>query len=459
MGTSDGEGTNNDGLQEKVKAAYQSDMDRRRRWLAECRETYRTYWHGTLNGQTYDYLVFLTRRSMNLNEFFCCQDEREGRKDYAALHGRFISQNALMSYAPKIAGAYREARRFPRILLVDEVLFHGREIMGFLKQFELVVFNELPVALRSENDHEAFLNAVRIGYYMRLKDAVPVDERYARCILQNGSGREASIQDCRLFTEAVVETLIQEDDTDNTSYIPFFRLTEEQYRKLSAHLSDKGRKGGPWGRTIWTYAHLENTEIWQPNPERFGHEIRFQWTLRAHHDVSGSHIRVIILPLFSEMPRQIISEMNIKIADALEKAGVQFAHFLQLMRKDSEQFKPVQVLFVLFLMSLIKFYKIAEDADIGYNPDAEAWFPYKNSSHDLDKISRNFGVREDTLDAVRYLCGTSVESQKLRRCLWEVLYFYRNHLESFWKPAEKRGARCSSRYSLCPCRPCILLPH
>ena len=82
METTDGESRNNDSLREEVMAAYLSDMERRERWLADCREAYRAYWRGCPDGQAYDYLVFLTRRSMNLNEYFCCQDERDGEKEY-----------------------------------------------------------------------------------------------------------------------------------------------------------------------------------------------------------------------------------------------------------------------------------------------------------------------------------------------------------------------------------------
>ena len=181
----------------------------------------------------------------------------------------------------------------------------------------------------------------------------------------------------------ICEKLIQADDTDNTSYIPFFRLSKAQYKKLSDYLANDGRKGGPWYKTTWTYAHLDNTEIWQPDPERFGSAIRFQWTLRAHCDLSGDHIRVIILPLFSEMPRSIILELNGKIADTIEKAGRGFTHFARLMHEHTEQLKPVQVLFILFLLSIIKFYELAEGAVIGYDPDAGAWFPYEKSPHDL----------------------------------------------------------------------------
>ena len=445
MGTTDSESTNNSGIQAKVEAAYQSDMARRERWFAECRETYRTYWRGSPDGQAYDYLVFLTRRSMNLNEYFCCQDASEGREEYETLHGEFISQNALMCYAPKIAGAYRQTGRFPRILLVDEVLFHGREIMGFLRQFEQVVFDKLQEGPVEKEDYAAFLRAVHIGYFMRLRDAVPVSKRYALCVLPDGPGREASIQDCRLFTQTVVEKLTQADNTDNTSYIPFFRLSEDQYKKLSDNLSDNTRSGGPWSKTTWTYAHLKDTEIWQPNPERFGPAIRFQWTLRAHRDKSGGHFRVIILPLFSEMPRQIILRLNTQIADELKVSGKEFTHFVHLMQENNEQFKPVQVLFILFLLSIIKFYELAEDADIGYDPDANKWFPYEKSPHDLDKISRNFGKAEDTLNAVRFLCGTGGASRKLRKRLREILDSYQQHLVSFWNVPEKRGIRCENK--------------
>ncbi len=124
---------------ERKYESYRKDDEKA---LEECVKIFEKYCGlDSKNFEEYDYRAFVTRRCFNLNEYFCHEGyySKKKAKTLDEKRDSFMSQNALLTYAPEIAEFYMKNKRFPKILVVDEVVFYGRETNSFLNRFEAAV--------------------------------------------------------------------------------------------------------------------------------------------------------------------------------------------------------------------------------------------------------------------------------------------------------------------------------
>lgn len=78
----------------------------------------------------YDYVVVRSRRCFNIISRFLSKVD-------------FMTFSALMSQYKKLADYYQENNCFPKILLIDDLLFDGREMERDLTQLEVLLAEEL----------------------------------------------------------------------------------------------------------------------------------------------------------------------------------------------------------------------------------------------------------------------------------------------------------------------------
>ena len=88
------------------------------------------------NTPQYRYRVFMARRCFNLNEIFMkiLLEKREGY-DLTGM----MSNQALLLQAEDVARRYVETGKIDPILIVDDIIIHGRTIQKLLYDFEETV--------------------------------------------------------------------------------------------------------------------------------------------------------------------------------------------------------------------------------------------------------------------------------------------------------------------------------
>lgn len=99
--------------------------------------------HYKLVGRFYDsivqsraqYRVVLTRKCFNLlNVYYWCR-KKDNPDDSTAFSSLFYSDNTLISSIPQIAAYYVLFNRVPDILIIDDILIHGRTINSLIDDF------------------------------------------------------------------------------------------------------------------------------------------------------------------------------------------------------------------------------------------------------------------------------------------------------------------------------------
>ena len=73
------------------------------------------------------YKILMARRAFNLNYAFmeACRTQR----DEECVTDSIMSNTALLLYAEELARYYSWVKKFPDILIADDLLFHGRGII------------------------------------------------------------------------------------------------------------------------------------------------------------------------------------------------------------------------------------------------------------------------------------------------------------------------------------------
>ena len=83
------------------------------------------------------YKVFMARRAFNLNFAFMEIKDVQYKDEYK-VEG-IMSNTALLLCAEEIADRYRLTGHFPRIIIADDLLIHGRGIMKLIDNLECLL--------------------------------------------------------------------------------------------------------------------------------------------------------------------------------------------------------------------------------------------------------------------------------------------------------------------------------
>lgn len=149
-------------------------------WLGEeiyqgLRRFFQHIWEET--GEN-DYCIFLARRCYNLHELFL---STFGKKDYS--RGKYaLSNNAILLKGRELAFQYFINNKLPSIMIVDDVLIHGRSLTFFLYRLEQKIRSELIVLGASQEQlsrlYLALVHAVKIRVYFENSDKILLNEVY-----------------------------------------------------------------------------------------------------------------------------------------------------------------------------------------------------------------------------------------------------------------------------------------
>ena len=127
----------------------------------------------------YDYVVFIARRCSNLAEIFFRVRAVDNSDLFPA---NFITDSAMLSLAPRMAETYRWSRRFPTILVVDDIVIYGKALNAFLEELEDQLYLQLgPEGVTREEISAALLRAVKIRAFARNNQPLLLISRYQSC--------------------------------------------------------------------------------------------------------------------------------------------------------------------------------------------------------------------------------------------------------------------------------------
>ena len=428
--------------------------------------SYLRFFLSTWQAVGYKFRVYMTRRCFNLNEMlftlYCFPwTEKDWRSIFADgnfipreentdkraqslkdVQKTFITQSALLGYVRSITQEYYEKGVFPKILIVDELAIYAKQIRVFLQEFEsaiLYVWREAGYETNSDktrrNIHRDFQKAIDVRVYAK-----------SRMLPQSVSWIQAektmSIAQWRGMILEMSLGISESDVVENTTYAPFFRMSQEQYSKLV-----KSVLGKKWltPRT-WTYRKLK-ADIWQKPltvPSNSGEqEVKLLYTLRVHEDKGSENVRIVPLVLFKSMSYKRLEEVSKCLAEYLEEERIKDAeHIVSVLRDTCPMLWKIKMQWISFFVSAFAFFDALEtlkNADISFYgmdfsvPDEPFDLPRPYETLDLTKIAKNFGRLSDSSSALfdLYVKLNSDVSQAKTELygLWGKL---QNYLEPLW---------------------------
>ncbi len=126
------------------------------------------------------YKILMARRAFNLNYAFmeACRTQR----DEECVTDSIMSNTALLLYAEELARYYSWVKKFPDILIADDLLFHGRGIIKLLDNLEALIvecLNQNSIPEDKSIIHEKLLSAVSIYVFAQNKAGLLLDHGLA----------------------------------------------------------------------------------------------------------------------------------------------------------------------------------------------------------------------------------------------------------------------------------------
>ena len=387
-------------------------MDRIRKSVSLDRSYNRPFREGNYNEQLWkymktlwedpaDYKVLMARRMLNLNDALMQEWDVKGDEQY--LTDRIMSNTAFLLSAKTIADRYSFRKKFPRILICDDIMLHGRGVLKLIDNFIKIVsrrLNENSIQVDEKQLKENLYRSISIYIFARNSDeGLLIDENryslYSAKILPINDLRKLSLQ---------ISDYLQRRGTPNTSYVLSVRITREQIRRLlSEGASENAQSFQYQGRKQMIYFRdrspriLETVRLYFPDIEsEYGGVLT---SLAVFGDISGDVFDTLCLSMAHFM------EQNVRYS--------QIATYLRM--KDPELIKPrAQLLSFLYsILSITDFcrqYLDAEGNDL-----------YRILvSGDFNKIISNF----DKGDAFRYEILSFFRAVCMDRSTAAVLWDY-----------------------------------
>ena len=349
-----------------------------------------------------EYKVLMARRMFNMN--YALMHEWDVSEDRQYLINGIMSNTAFLLSAKTIAERYASRNSFPRILICDDIMLHGRGIINLITKFQKLIMEylaEIDVQVSERRLHLDLYSAISIYVFARNKDeGLLIDKSKYRLftseILSMNHLRELSIQ---------ISDYLRSCGVANTSYVLSARLPWHQLRVLSVRVFGNNTEEFRYkGRSQHVFFRERSPRILE--------------TMRICYPSEDSMDGGILtsLPVYGDISRDSFNTLCRLIANYMEQNARHSQIAVYLRRENDDLIKPKAqlVTFIYSILSMADFCRQnlqAEDGEI-----------YKTLvGGDYSKIIANF----DTSDFFRYeilsLCKNVSTNVSAGSMLWTFL--------------------------------------
>ena len=188
------------------------------------------------------YKVFMARRAFNLNFAFMDIKDVQYRDEYKV--DSIMSNTALLLCAEEIADHYKLTECFPRIIIADDLLIHGRGIIKLIDNLEHLIVEFLKKGRAydvPQSIHDKLLGAINIYVFAENTNDILLDQRFAL-----KSVMRLPVGDLRALSQKISRAL-QQCGVANTSYVLSAELPWSFYKK------EYGDASNPDGSSLFQY--------------------------------------------------------------------------------------------------------------------------------------------------------------------------------------------------------------
>ena len=367
------------------------------------------------------YKVFMARRAFNLNYAFWTVSDI--KKDKSFTTDNIMSNTALLLCAEDLAEDYLNTNSFPNILIVDDLLLHGRGIIRLLYSLENLIVEFIRrknIEVQSSVIHEKMISSVNIYVFAQNKVGILLDRRYAlksEQYLPQNELRELSQQ---------ISSALQTCNIANTSYVLSVELPLYYANKL--HYDNNSVDSS------FLFQYRGNSQLYY-----YRYNCNILETIRTNCSPNNMHAGNVFtsLVLFGDISTSNFNELCRCTADEIRHI-IPYSRISEILCYDYEELtrpKAQMLSLLLSIWSFIDFYKEQISTDI------EQLFNILMQS-DYRKIASNFGkastVQYELTLLLKNICFNNIFTSKLFERLSKhtqsIYGFSERHLSSCFKP-------------------------
>ncbi len=315
--------------------------------------------------QPHAYIVMNARRCFNLNHVYMKVHAAAGNR--VANADRMMSNNALLLCAGSIAGSFRTHGHFPSILIVDDLVLHGRGISKLLADLEELIIGELCDSGGEMDPDErhyirrSLASAIDIFTFAANRQPLLIGDIYLRNLQWETS---LYTREIRSLSQQI-SSFLQKADVPNTSYV------------LSCHVPSAPQPQKGWLSQPWSYRGVRQTVFFYQTPwSNFLPTVRLRKPYGAQ---NRSGMWLTSLTLLGKLTGQVLSDACRRVEEVLP--GDRFNGVRDILQKRHPILQRQRAQFLSFLLSAVYLKKFLDGLGI----------PFEIASSDLDKIARNFG--------------------------------------------------------------------
>lgn len=357
--------------------------------------------------EQYEYITAAERRAFNLAAW------------YLTDVSKLISNSGMLLQYKKLAEYYRRYSRFPKILVVDDLIMHGRGMYKFLDQLERLVRDELGYDSWTDYDQiscrRSFTDSIDIFVYAKNRMSVLLDSRFTWQMRVRKKMCLSELRDLSLQ----LSDFISYNNISNTSFVPTF-FSENLSNLIEHKIRDNGfdnqfsieNERMKWHGVLWNYLGEDMLLFLgfygQQHTNRIS-AIRFFPSRKKRTD---QFVSFSILP---DLPKLQFDELCKKIDNVLEK--YQLGYLSSILQERNPILQPNKGQLLSYIISVIDY------LDFQYAVN-EQWRNQNESdeiklSVDVGKIATNFGLQVDSKNELIDI----VRKKTLRQKLKEVFNF------------------------------------
>lgn len=197
--------------------------------LRELKDWY-TY---TLQGK-WRYVVFTVRRSYMMALIFEIITGQKMDTEYV----EFLTDASLFLRCSELADAYRDFRRFPKILLSDDIMIHGRNTNHIIEGIQEELCRMLSDEYEKDEIEAALVKAIDIHVYTRTWDQLLLHGEYEWKLHCQREGQESPAFWRQISSD--ISSLILRSDIANACYIYTEHLSDTKMENIENDLTGEG---------------------------------------------------------------------------------------------------------------------------------------------------------------------------------------------------------------------------
>ena len=397
-------------------------------------EFFRETWEEPSPSERYAYRVYLAQKCFNLNELFfrvayehAEQAERHRLREIR--EKTFLSQSGLVMQAGNLAVFYTEHQSFPKILICDELLKTGHDLMDILSSVSDAVVEEL-LGLDQDDSSDAWairtklLDALSFCSYMQSKeDSRLLSSYYLKKTLGSSQWSNAvPASKWFAFVQDSSAAILSSSHVKNTIFTPTFWISPKCYYSIIELLNSE--RSNSWRHESWLYWG-QSADIWQRTSYDVNNEPCIQQAVRcSFQKQSGEY--AITPYLFWKVLRDEENELLfLRLAEAMRHFSFQSASsvperhpldpFIRLLTIPKRYALAIKSQFLFSLGSLLLFYGFIEELRLDNSIRRELL----EARSDLEKVSECYGSIDKISSAFTALI--SEEALPLRASLRDII--------------------------------------